>query len=1274
MIGVSASQRPPPPGRPSAIPMPEPLRSEELEELGLSHAKTSGRSPWESSGPEADLSDAELPAARDVPARPPRADDGPRRPPSLPGLPAIGTHPYGSGPAPSSRDGSAVSGGASRGDAGAAPKGGPLEFDLPAALGGGEAFSGDAGRDLPEPLAPPGHLHRAEVGDSPLDLPAALGGDDLPVALGGAATQQSFPSDARDARAARQEAGLPAAVEPAVGGALQDLFAVEAELPTVGAARGRPAGAGGAGGATPSDGELPSVLGADALPAVGGSLQGRFGQVDLPSLDRGGDSLPSTLGADALPTVAGPGQSRFGQVDLPTIDSGGSEGVLPPEVLGAEALPVSADSFPRPVAGGLPSNRVEEPRASFPAGGGGAPGDPRAFTLSDMPDPFGEPEVDDPFADPFAAEDTLELDLTAQPEPAAALNVGAGHEGGLGGGAGARSEPGALGSEVEEGPETRDVGGAALEVSRARPRRASRWMAPALAALLVVGAAALALKPDWGPFGAYAAWDWLHRQDHQRELTRQKRAVEAAFDSDSFAAVKPALERLELSRAAALRFRPLAAYSVYVHAVAAVRYGPWPEAEATARSNYERLGAEPQVDFPLAFAALQAVSTPLVEAPLLDSLRERPEAWALLGELLLTAGPPRSAEAVKLWLARVEKQPRSPQANYALARAQLQAGDYAAAETAARSALEAHSKHFGARVALLEAHRKLQSTRETADAGKTGQLVESVSAGLADAAPSEAARAWSVLGEMHLHYGRATQAQEAFEAALRVQRQAPRALTGLGETLFRAGRFSEALARFEAALKADPRSFEAGIGVAQARVVLEHLPEAIQQLEALGRPEHPKSLYWKARANHQLGEEEAALRGYRAAIEASTDAEFAIQAHLGLAELQTAMGDLSEAKKTLSRARRSLRPTGALFRAFGRLHLKEGAYQAALRSFDSGLRLDGQDTEVRFLRGVTLSRLGRFDEAQTEFRAVESSDKDFPGLAIERGRLFEDSGRLDKALAEFREALHKSPDSLDLKLRLGCTQVAAEVNRQTVELLQQVQAARPRQAEPLYCLARARMQHGNLSEASRLLERAIALDSSRAPYFLYLGWVSNRMGRPKKAELALDKAIALDASLAEAYWQRGVLRRKQGAARDAVDDLRHALALKPSLADAHAELALSFADLGQTRRAINLFAKALEAQPKNATWCFRLGKMTYSHRGFRRSRSLLERAIRLAEERAGEPGYEPPPWLWQAHYLMARGQRRSPSSAPHWEAYLKLSDEESPYRREARRALRAWNR
>lgn len=133
----------------------------------------------------------------------------------------------------------------------------------------------------------------------------------------------------------------------------------------------------------------------------------------------------------------------------------------------------------------------------------------------------------------------------------------------------------------------------------------------------------------------------------------------------------------------------------------------------------------------------------------------------------------------------------------------------------------------------------------------------------------------------------------------------------------------------------------------------------------------------------------------------------------------------------------------------------------------------------------------------------------------------------------------------------------------------------------------------------------------------------------------------------------------------AIEDLNYALKLRPSRVEAHADLAAVYDGQGQFQRALAEWAIATKGRPNNNTWHFRYGKMLAEN--LRQSEAINELAIAIA---AGQKQDIPPQWMWQAHYYMARCLGMSPNAVDHWKAFWDTGPSDSPYRDEARQALK----
>jgi predicted Zn finger-like uncharacterized protein len=1071
------------------------------------------------------------------------------------------------------------------------------------------------------------------------------------------------------------------------------------------------------------DDELPAVIGAElpapssvGLPALP-AHDHAFGEVDLPTLTD--VNLPSTVGGGfgevdlplvgggALPALPGAGRAdlpAIGQAlpalkhgDLPAVGQALpalKHGDLPAvgQVLPALKqgdLPAVGQVLPALKHGDLPAVGQVLPalrQGDLPAVGQILPATKQQALDENMLDPISFPP-DEPFGgghDPFA-------------EAPGSIELGYG-EVDIGGGAPAsigtaddmefsaipqddgvpsqpRGAPAAASAAVHQvGPEE---AASTLEVapSRARPRASRKRLVLAGAvSLLVIGGGALALEPSLGPFGVNFVTDQLNRGRYEQSLAAVTAEAQKQLAIDTLPAARAALARADAASAEAQRFEPLEAYAAYLRYWTVLRFGPLPELEAAAKALLDGV-PEPSDDeqHELAVAARSALARQGAKEDI-AALGGSLEAQRLLGELSLATGDVKAARVA--FQALLASGQGGAAALFGLARVELAEKEATKAGELARKVLEQSPRHMGAKLVLLELSAASDGAGGDDAGAETRRWLDEVTKALPEAAPGEAALAQTLLGELHLRYRRQGPAQKAFEDSLQIVRKSPRALIGLGEVLQSAGRNAEALARFQAAAEADPQSLAAQLGIAKAQLELGRTEEARALLTKLNEqhPKQPEIVHWTGRVQQNLGFNQAALDAYRAAIELAPARPESLKSYLALAKLESELGELALATKALDEAQAKLPPSAPLSKAFGEIAQSQGRFGEALERFQSALRIDPADTHARFLAAVTLTRLGRFDDALAAFVRVSETDKDFPGLALERGRLYEESGRIAEALKEYEAALARAPEDQELMVRVGCARVVAGRGADADKLLQQVLKERPRSAEVYHCLGRSALQQSNPGDALRLLERAVALDAGQATYHLYVAWVANELGRTNAAEDAIEKALELDKGLADAYWQRGVIRRKQGATKDAVRDLRRALELKPGRAEAQAELALAYTDLGMRYEALQAWERALAAQPDNALWLFRYGKLLAGDDS-RGAAAPLAKAIQIASKPGAvtlqSSDNEPVAWLWQAHYLLARALGQSSDAIGHWQSYLRLAPPTDPYRSEAKERLRA---
>ena len=346
------------------------------------------------------------------------------------------------------------------------------------------------------------------------------------------------------------------------------------------------------------------------------------------------------------------------------------------------------------------------------------------------------------------------------------------------------------------------------------------------------------------------------------------------------------------------------------------------------------------------------------------------------------------------------------------------------------------------------------------------------------------------------------------------------AFTGLGLVLLELNRFDEAEASFARALELDPR----------------HLNTHQNLADALRR---------------QGRHEEAAAR-FRAVLD--LDEGFP----LAWAGLGSSLFDAGRHEEAIGALRRALdlapsSPNAAgLHLLLGRARLETGRIEAAERSLLEAARLaPGAAMPFRELAKV-YSQLERPADAEEVLaRAAELEPPD-PTERHARAEALRAQGRLDAALAVYREALETAPEF----------------------------------APSLAGLGAAMFQLGRHEEAVETLDRALALDPelpAAAALHRLTGLALMELGRPGEAAARFERCLELDPLDAEALDRLAFLRFDQERFDDAVDLYRRMLATDPDEAQTHFNLGIALLLLGRHEEAAASLERSLALDPEQPT-------------------------------------------------------------------------------------------
>ena len=268
----------------------------------------------------------------------------------------------------------------------------------------------------------------------------------------------------------------------------------------------------------------------------------------------------------------------------------------------------------------------------------------------------------------------------------------------------------------------------------------------------------------------------------------------------------------------------------------------------------------------------------------------------------------------------------------------------------------------------------------------------------------------------------------------------------------------------------------------------------------------------------------------------------------------------------------------------GHMHLRLGAYQAALSTaaaLDKELASNAAIAELRFR---ALRALHRDDDAQRQLLAISEKQRGYALTRAMLGELLADRGEFEAAKKVVQDALKLHKDNADLVLaQASITEKAGDIQGAR-ELLQAAMERHPNAQRPRFALAELESRDGKLDasialivalikknprdstalnyvgynlidkagereRAKSLLLRAIELSPDSSFILDSYGWLLFRSGDLKQAAVYLERASRLSLTEPELLWHLAELRWQQKKPSEALRLLARAesLALERSL-------------------------------------------------------------------------------------------------------------------------------
>lgn len=191
---------------------------------------------------------------------------------------------------------------------------------------------------------------------------------------------------------------------------------------------------------------------------------------------------------------------------------------------------------------------------------------------------------------------------------------------------------------------------------------------------------------------------------------------------------------------------------------------------------------------------------------------------------------------------------------------------------------------------------------------------------------------------------------------------------------------------------------------------------------------------------------------------------------------------------------------------------------------------------------------------------------------VDRALALSRQGKVDEAVAAYRQILKAAPRDLTARMNLGLDLARLGHRDEAVKHMQRAVAEHPRLVELRCDYARTLEELGLFEAAMTAYRDALAIAPARVDALVGLGRIQLDIGARDDAIATLEQATGTDALNAFAFWE---LFRALYDDRDpgrALDALSHAIAVEPHFVHARFHLGVLLDQLGQTPAAEELFA------------------------------------------------------------------------------------------------------
>jgi tetratricopeptide (TPR) repeat protein len=313
--------------------------------------------------------------------------------------------------------------------------------------------------------------------------------------------------------------------------------------------------------------------------------------------------------------------------------------------------------------------------------------------------------------------------------------------------------------------------------------------------------------------------------------------------------------------------------------------------------------------------------------------------------------------------------------------------------------------------------------------------------------------------------------------------------------------------------------------------------------------------------------------------------------------------------------------------ALGIVLFHQKQHAQAIEQFREVIRLDPKFPMIYQNLGQSLWIHGDLDAALAAYRTAlerdpdsENIKRDLAGLLNDIGNRHRSQGELNAAITAYQEAAALNPSDPAAHFNLGNVwRYDRKDQRRAVAAYETAIRLDPKQAVYHANLALARLDLGEFARGLEAAEQAVKLAPNVALYRNILGWARYLNGDSSGAIPEYEEAIRLDPKLATPHNNLGLIWMANGDTVRAAAAFRRAAELSPTWDIPHANLGDLYLRAGDAEQAIVETREAIRLNPNMARHVTLLARALAAHGEYHAATDELTRAITRHPEWETDP-------------------------------------------------------